>query len=208
MRAAYPHWTSQQVKQALINAAVDIVRENGQSYRPIDQGAGMSCAYAFITLSALKVFHLLGSPICSMSKWTLPGVCAAGATCRRCVFSSRGQPARGHPIVVRNSGRLKIIQSPQNVVVPPRRIRKHQELRLNDLVSVVGEEQPVAEDELDACAPPAGWPLAGRSRCLFEERRCGHAHSPWCCGLLLHPSPVLKQPSNTDIVVHGRVGGT
>jgi subtilisin family serine protease len=41
LRAAYPHWTPQQVKLALMNTALDIRQENGQSYRPIDQGAGM-----------------------------------------------------------------------------------------------------------------------------------------------------------------------
>ncbi|NLY53184.1 MAG: S8 family serine peptidase [Firmicutes bacterium] len=41
LRQAYPHWTPEQVKLALMNTAVDIKQENGQSYRPIDQGAGL-----------------------------------------------------------------------------------------------------------------------------------------------------------------------
>ena len=41
LRSAHPHWTAEQVKLALMNTAVDIKQEDGQSYRPLDQGAGM-----------------------------------------------------------------------------------------------------------------------------------------------------------------------
>ncbi len=41
LRGARPDWSPEQIKLALMNTALDIKQEDGHSYRPIDQGAGM-----------------------------------------------------------------------------------------------------------------------------------------------------------------------